>query len=262
VLLSSYPVVTLARVDVRDAVQRGVAEALGAGALVFIGAGAIVQIGFSGDGNLLAVATAHGLILAIFVSALGHISGAHFNPAVTFGFLVTKRIDGAMAIVYWISQFAGAVVAALLLRIVFDDRAVDATHLGAPAVGQGVAVWEAFVIEIVMTFLLVLVVFATAVDERGAFKLVAGFAIGLTIFADILVGGTISGAAMNPARAFGPELVGNYWADAWIYYIACPIGGALAALLYVHLYLRPGEVVTVGEAGTQLEEDQAPRPEV
>ena len=253
----------MADVDMRDAVQRGVAEALGAGALVFIGAGAIVQIGFSGDGNLLAVATASGLILAIMVSALGHISGAHFNPAVTFGFLVTRRIDGAMAIVYWISQFAGAVLAALLLRIVFDDQAVDATHLGAPAVGQGVAVWEAFIIEIVMTFLLVLVVFATVVDERGAFKLIAGFAIGLTIFADILVGGTISGAAMNPARAFGPQLVGNYWVDGWIYYIACPIGGALAALMYVHLYLRPREVETVGEAGTHLEEEQGgPAPEV
>jgi aquaporin Z len=236
-----------------------VAEALGAGALVFIGAGAIMQIGFSGDGNLLAVATAHGLILAIMVSALGHISGGHFNPAVTFGFLVTRRIDGTMAIVYWISQFVGAVIAALLLRIVFDDQVVDATHLGAPGVAEGVAVWEAFILELVMTFFLVLVVFATAVDERGAFKLVAGFAIGLTIFADILVGGTLTGAAMNPARAFGPQLVGNYWVDGWIYYVACPIGGAIAALLYVKLYLRPYEAETVGEAGTQLEDEQAPR---
>jgi aquaporin Z len=238
----------------RDAIRRGVAEALGAGALVFIGAGSIMQIGFTGDGNLLSVAAAHGLILAIMVSAFGHISGGHFNPAVTFGFLVTRRIDAAMAIVYWISQFVGAVIAALLLRIVFDDQVVDATHLGAPAVGQGVAVWEAFILEIIMTFFLVLVVFATAVDERGAFKLIAGFAIGLTIFADILVGAPISGAAMNPARAFGPQLVGNYWVDGWIYYIACPIGGFLAAILYDRLYLRGDEVETIGTPGTGVDE--------
>jgi aquaporin Z len=247
-------------VEQQDTIRRAVAEALGTGALVFIGAGAIVQIGYSGDGSLLAVAAAHGLILAIMVSAFGHISGGHFNPAVTFGFLMTKRIEFPMAVVYMISQFVGAVIAALLLRIVFDDQVVDATHLGAPGLGPGVAVWEGFILELVMTFLLVLVVFATAVDERGAFHLIAGFGIGLTIFADILVGGPVTGAAMNPARAFGPQLVGNYWADGWIYYIACPIGGAIAAVLYVQLYLRRRAVETVGDAGTQLEEEQAARP--
>jgi aquaporin Z len=241
-------------VEHEHAIRRGVAEALGAGALVFIGAGSIMQIGYSGDGSLLAVAAAHGLILAIMVSALGHLSGAHFNPAITFGFLVTRRIEPAMALVYWISQFVGAVLAALMLRIVFDDQIVDLTHLGAPAVGEGVAVWEAFILEIVMTFFLVLVVFATAVDERGAFKIVAGFAIGLTIFADILVGGPLTGAAMNPARAFGPQLVGNFWEDGWIYYLAPVIGGAIAALMYDRLYLRPHEVETVGRPGTGIDE--------
>jgi aquaporin Z len=241
-------------VDQRDAIRRGVAEALGAGALTFIGAGSIVQIGYSGDGSLLAVAAAHGLILAIMVSAFGHISGAHFNPAVTFGFLVTKRIDGTMAVIYWTSQFIGAVIAALLLRIVFDDSIVDATNLGAPGLGPDVAVWEGFILEIVMTFLLVLVVFATAVDDRGAFKLIAGFAIGLTIFGDILVGGPLTGAAMNPSRAFGPQLVGNFWADGWIYYLAPLIGGAIAALIYDRLYLRPHEVLTAGAPGSGLDE--------
>jgi aquaporin Z len=236
------------------AIRRGVAEALGAGALTFVGAGSIMQIGYSGDGSLLAVAAAHGIILAIMVSAFGHISGAHFNPAITFGFFITKRIEPAMAVVYWISQFVGAVIAALLLRIVFDDEIVDLTNLGAPAVGEGVAVWEAFILEIVMTFFLVLVVFATAVDERGAFKLIAGFAIGLTIFADILVGGPLTGAAMNPSRAFGPQLVGNFWADGWLYYIACPIGGGLAAILYDRLYLRGHEVETAGGRDTGIDE--------
>ena len=245
--------------DQRHAIRRGVAEALGTGALVFIGAGSIMQIGYSGDGSLLAVAAAHGIILAIMVSAFGHISGGHLNPAVTFGFFVTRRIELSMAIVYWISQFVGAVAASLLLRIVFDDQIANATHLGAPAVGQGVAVWEAFVLEIVLTFFLVLVFFATAVDERGAFRLIAGFAIGLTVFAGILVGGPLSGAAMNPARAFGPQLVGSFWADGWIFYIACPIGGAIAALLYDRLYLRGDEIETIGAPGTGVDEGAVER---
>lgn len=225
------------------------AEAIGAGALTFIGAGAII-----GGNDLLAIAAAHGLILAIMVSAFGHVSGGHFNPAVTIGFLVTRRIEPVMGMVYIISQFVGAVIAAALLRAVFDDSQADAVHLGAPALGSGVSIGEAFTAEIVMTFLLVIVVFATAVDERGAFRLIAGFAIGLTIFADILVGGPLTGAAMNPSRAFGPQLVGNFWADAWLYYIACPIGAVLAALLYDRVYLRGPRVATAGAEESGVEE--------
>jgi aquaporin Z len=234
--------------DHSHSLRRGVAEALGAGALTFIGAGAIIN----GLGGLVGVALAHGLVLAIMVTALGHISGAHFNPAVTLGFLVTKRIELPMAIVYWVSQFAGAVTAALLLRVVYDDALIG--NLGAPAVGEGVAVGEAFVLEIVMTFLLVLVVFATAVDERGAFKIVGGFAIGLTVAVDILMGGPLTGAAMNPARAFGPQLIGNFWSDGWIYYLAPSIGAVLAALLYDRLYLRGHQVETAGAKGSGVDE--------
>jgi aquaporin Z len=235
--------------DQRDAVRRAIAEALGAGALTFIGAGAIMA-----GNDLLGVAIAHGLILAIMVSALGHISGGHFNPAVTFGLLVTRRIEPAMAIVYWVSQFVGAVIAALLLRAVFNDTIVDAAHLGAPALGEGVSAGEGLLLEIIMTFFLVLVVFATAVDELGAFKLIAGFAIGLTIAADILMGGGLTGAAMNPSRAFGPQLVGNFWADGWIYYLGPLIGGAIAALLYDRIYLRQRPVEPPGPPETGIEE--------
>ncbi len=237
--------------DHRHAMRRGVAEAIGAGALVFFGVGAIVA---TQGGDLLVIALAQGLAIALAVTWLGHISGGHFNPAITFGFLVTRRIEPAMAVVYWVSQLVGAVLAALLLRAVFDDRLVDAVHLGAPAVGRGSSVGEAFVVEIIITFFLVLSVFATAVDERGAFKLVAGFAIGLTITVGVLVGAPISGAAMNPSRAFGSQLVGNFWADGWIAYVACPVGGALAALLYDRLYLRGHEVETAGAPETGLEE--------
>jgi aquaporin Z len=231
-----------------------VAEAIGAGALTFFGAGAVVATQLSGDNSLLIIALANGLAIALAVSWLGHISGGHFNPAITLGFLATRRIEFPMAVVYWTGQFAGAVLAAIGLRLIFDDKLVNAVHLGAPAVGSGSTVWEAFIAEILMTFFLVLSVFATAVDERGAFKSIAGFAIGLTISVGVLVGGPISGAAMNPSRAFGPQLVGNFWADGWIYYIAPPIGGLIAALLYEHLYLRGHEVETAGAVESGLEE--------
>jgi aquaporin Z len=236
-------------VDQRDAVRRGLAEALGAGALTFVGAGSVVL-----GNDLVGVALAHGLILAIMVTALGHISGGHFNPAVTLGFLVTRRIDPRMALVYWASQFIGAVLAALMLRGVFDHEFVEQSNLGAPGLAGGTSAGEGFLLEMVLTFLLVLVVFATAVDPRGAFKLVGGFAIGLTIAADILVGGPLTGAAMNPSRAFGPQLVGNFWADGWIYYLAPALGGAIAALLYDQLYLRHQPLTPVGPAETGVEE--------
>jgi len=213
--------------------QRVVAEFLGSFALTFIGAGSVMIAQ-----DLVGVALAHGLVLAIMVTALGHISGAHFNPAVTFGFLVTGRMKLAEAARYWAGQLAGGIVAALLLRAVIDDTLVRQAHLGAPALGGGTSVGEGFLIEVILTFLLVLVVFATAVDPRGAFKIVGGFAIGLTIGADILMGGPLTGAAMNPQRAFGPQLVSWYFKNDWIYYIAPLVGGALAALLYDRLYLR------------------------
>jgi aquaporin TIP len=241
-------------VEQQDAIRRVVAEALGTGALIFFGAGAVVATGLTGDNSLLLTALANGLAIALAVTWLGHISGGHFNPAITAGFLVTRRIDFTMAVVYWISQFVGAVIAALLIRVMFDDSLVNAVHLGAPSVGPGSSVGEAFAAEIIMTFFLVLAVFATAVDTRGAFKIVAGFAIGLTISVDVFVGGPVSGAAMNPARAFGPQLVGGYWADGWIYYIAPPIGAVIAALMYHRLYLREPEAPTAGSPESGLDE--------
>jgi aquaporin TIP len=238
-----------------DAFRRGVAELVGAFALTFVGAGSIMASG----NNLLAVAAAHGLILAIMVSALGHISGGHFNPAITFGFLITGRIVPLLAVAYWVAQFIGATLAALFLRWIFPDVAVDAGQLGAPALSQNppIAVAPGLVLEIIMTFFLAWVVFATAADPRGAFQQIAGFAIGLTIAADILMGGPLTGAAMNPARAFGPQLVGNHWSDGWIWYVGPLIGAGIAALAYEYLYLRPLRPVPVGPPETGVEE---PRP--
>jgi aquaporin TIP len=236
-----------------DDARRAAAEFVGIFALTFVGAGSIMASG----NNLLAVAAAHGIILAVMVSAVGHISGAHFNPAITFGFLITGRILPLIALAYWAAQFAGATLAALLLKWIFPNVIVSGAKLGAPALSPAIGAFPGVVLELIMTFFLAWVVFATAADPRGAFKSIAGFAIGLTIGADILMGGPLTGAAMNPARAFGPELVENYWSNAWIWYVGPLLGAGIAALAYEYLYLRPVRPVPVGPPETGVEE---PRP--
>jgi aquaporin TIP len=238
-----------------DYLRRGTAEFIGAFALTFFGAGAIMV----GSAGLLGVALAHGLAIALMVTAFGHISGGHFNPAITFGFLVTRRIEAALAGVYWVMQFAGASVAALLLWWIFPKEAVGPARLGAPLLHTSIGQGAGFVLEAIMTAFLVLAVFATAVDDRGAFKAIAGFGIGLVITMDVLAGGALTGAAMNPSRAFGPELVYNVWESyTWIYYAGPVVGGGLAALLYEWLYLRPqSRPEPVGPPETGIQE---PRP--
>src|SRR5919106_6224469 len=230
--------------------RRAAAEFVGAFTLVFAGVGAIMS-----GADLVGVALAHGLVIAVMASAVGHISGGHFNPAVTFGFLVTGRVAPRLALAYLGAQLAGAVAAALLLRGVFSpDSVLDA---GVPRLGEGVGAGSGLLLEIVLTFFLVWVIFATAADPRGTFKSIAGLAIGLTITLDILAGGPLTGAAMNPARAFGPELVQGVWSDAWLYWVGPLAGAAAAAIAYDRLYLRPLAPVPVGPPETGLDE---PRP--
>jgi aquaporin Z len=223
-----------------DPVRRGIAELIGTFTLIFVGMGSIM---FASSG-ILGVALAHGLAIAIMVSAVGHISGGHFNPAVTFGFLVTRRIAPSLAVVYWVSQLAGAVLGALALRATFPSQAdLDS---GVPVLHSAIGSGSGLLLEAIMTFLLVWVVFATAVDPGGTFKSIAGLAIGLTITLGVLAAGPLTGAALNPARALGPELVQNVWGDFWVYIIGPGAGAAIAALLYDWLYLRPVAPVPVG----------------
>jgi MIP family channel proteins len=238
-----------------DALRRGAAEFVGAFALVFVGAGAILAAGPTAEPGVVGIALAHGLVIAVMVSAVGHISGGHFNPAITLGFLVTGRLAPLIAIVYWIAQFAGAIGAAALLRWIFADD--TEASLGAPVLNPGIQPEAGLLIEAILTFFLVWVVFATMADPRGTFKSIAGLAIGFTITLDVLMGGTLTGAAMNPARALGPELISNTWDDFWIWYIGPFAGAVIAAVAYELLYLRPVRPAVVGPPETGVEE---PRP--
>ena len=221
-----------------DPMRRGVAEFVGTFTLIFIGGGA----GIVSGNDIVAVALANGLAIGIMVSNLGHISGGHFNPSITLGFLATRRITVRLAVTYWISQLGGAIIAAAILRWLTKKPAFLAAVPHAGGVGAG----KGLVIEIILTFFLVWAVWATAVDPGGAFKSIAGLAIGLTITMDVFFGGPLTGAAMNPARAFGPELIGNFWGEGWIYWLGPIIGALIAALAYDWLYLRPTRPPVVG----------------
>jgi MIP family channel proteins len=231
-----------------DVLRRGVAEFVGTFTLIFIGGGA----GIVSGSDIVAVAFANGLAIGIMVTNLGHISGGHFNPAITLGFLATKRITPRLTVAYWIAQFLGAVAAAGILRGFFHKLVVGADP-HAPVFGAG----KGLLLELIMTFFLVWAVWATAVDPRGAFKSIAGFAIGLTITIDVFVGGPLTGAAMNPARAFGPQLWSGNWGEGWIYYLGPAAGALLAAAVYEYLYLRPPRPLVVGAPNSGVDE---PRP--
>ena len=206
-----------------------VAEFVGTFALVFIGSGAIMA-----SGALINVALAHGLILALMVTATMNVSG-HLNPAVTAGFLVTRRIDALMAVVHWIAQFTGAIVAAYMLKLLFPSEVQSITRLGGQSIASSVTLFQAVVLEAIATFFLVFVVFGTAVDPRA--PKVGGFAIGLTIAADILAIGPLTGASMNPARSFGPAVVTGIFEGQTAFWVGPLVGGILAALLYDRLFI-------------------------
>ncbi|HET7265364.1 MAG TPA: aquaporin [bacterium] len=212
------------------------AELIGTFTLIFAGAGAIIANEATHGGvSLLGIALAHGLAIGVMVSALGVISGGHFNPAVTVGFLAAGRIAAARASAYLIAQLAGATLGGLALLATYPSGPAAAAHLGTPALAPGLSSGAGILLEAIGTFFLVAVVFGTAVHP-GAPRL-GGLAIGLTITMDILAFGPLTGAAVNPARAFGPALVSGAWADQLVYWIGPLIGGGVAGVLYGGVYL-------------------------
>ena len=227
----------------RTMAEKLTAEFVGALALIFVGAGSIVAAA-TGASNLVGVALAHGLVIAVMVSAVGHISGGHFNPAVTIAAWITQKIKSNDAIGYIVAQLAGGFAGAMLLKAALGKTIVDQLKYGVPEVasrGLNISNGQAVLIEAILTFFLVWVIFATAIDPDGAFNKIAGLAIGLTITLDILFGGPFTGAAMNPARHFGPALAGGLWDNWWVYWVGPIAGGIVASVLYDSLMIkRPG----------------------
>lgn len=227
--------------------QGAIAEAIGTFALVFVGAGSIVMGAtmFGADpfdhGDLVGIALAHGLTIFVMVNAFGHISGGQFNPAVSLGLFLARKQSGKQAGVFALAQLVGAAFGALLLQLVLGATmgpALDATNIGVPGLGPvpgvgAVSQVSALVIELVLTFFLMIVIAGT-IDTRSQAR-VGGLAIGMTVALDILLAGPITGAAMNPARWFGPALVSGYFADFWVYIVGPLAGGALGALLYARM---------------------------
>lgn len=208
-----------------------IAEFIGTFTLIFIGVGSIVADYMSGGKvGLTGIALAHGLAIGVMVSATAAVSGGHLNPAVTIGLWSAKKIDSINAFGYVIAQCLGAIFAALLIKLAVPSDALTAVNMGTPSLGHGVSSSMGLVTEIILTFFLVFVVYGTAVDARA--PKVGGLFIGLTIALDILMGGPISGGAMNPARYIGPALLGGGLQNAWIYWVGPIVGGVLAAQIY------------------------------
>jgi MIP family channel proteins len=201
------------------------AEAIGTFALVFFGCGAIMVAAEGGGLGGLGVSLAFGLVVMAMVYALGHVSGAHINPAVTLALAARNRFPWAAVPGYWGAQVAGAIAAAIVLRSSLGDVA----SLGATTPSGSDA--QSFLWEIVMTATLLVVILAVATDARAVAG-VAAVAIGGTIALAALVGGPISGASLNPARSLGPALVSGELGSLWIYLIAPLFGGVLGALVY------------------------------
>jgi MIP family channel proteins len=220
----------------RDALRHLVAEFLGIFAVVYVGGGAIMMAQ-QGAGNLLTVALAHGLVYAALVTATLRISG-HFNPAVTLGFLVTRRIQPMMAALYVVAQLVGAMAAAYALKGTFPAEIFAASRGTTQSIALAIEGGQAFLIEAIATFFLVFAVFGTAVDPQAP-KL-GGLAIGLVVVADLLAFAPLTGGSLNPARSFGPAVAAGIYEGQLIFWTGPLVGGVVAAVLYDQLFLPRG----------------------
>lgn len=203
------------------------AEFVGTFTLVFVGVGAVA----AGQAPI-GIAFAFGAAVAVMVSAVGPISAAHFNPAVTVGFWVMRRVTLPQVILYWSAELAGAVVGMLVLRAWYGAERMARVAFGTAQLAPGVSVGAGVAIEAVLTFILMFVI-ATVVIQKHALD---GLYIGLSVAAGALAGGALTGAAMNPARALGPALVGGVWSYHWVYWLGPLLGSVSAALLALYLW--------------------------
>lgn len=211
--------------------RRVAAEASGAFALVFAGCGAIVVDAQTQALSHIGVALSFGLVIMVMIAATGHISGAHFNPAVTFAFALTRHFPWRETPLYWLGQFGGAAAAAFALQALFGNVADLGTTLPAGSAAQS------FWLEVILTAFLMFVIVAVATDTRAVGQL-AAVAIGGTVALDALFGGPISGASMNPARSLAPAAVSGQWAHQWLYVVAPLFGAVIGALVYQFIRRR------------------------
>ena len=206
--------------------KKVIAEFIGTFALVFAGCGAIIMHGLYPESMPVhVIPMVFGLVITVMIYALGHISGAHFNPAVTLAFTAVKRFSWNEVVPYWFGQFMGATAAMAVLT----SSLPETSNIGMtiPAIG----VWQAMLWEVILTFLLMFVIISVATDSR-AVGIMAGAAIGGTVMLDALVGGPITGASMNPARSFAPALFAGQFEHLWIYFTAPVLGAVIAAFTY------------------------------
>ncbi len=224
-----------------------IAEMAGTFLFFFVGIGAIGALAFVNGNNpvdpasaLVVTALAHGVTLAVLVSALGAVSGAHFNPAVTFAIWVSGQMPWRRGIAYVLAQLIGAILAAWLLWAVIPSETFRA-NLGIPRLFDGVTPIAGIIIEAVLTVILLIAVFGTAVDPRA--PKVGGLAIGFAVAADILMGGALTGAAMNPARWFGPAAVTLNWENSYVWIVGPLVGAGIAALMYRYLFLPEADLM-------------------
>jgi MIP family channel proteins len=208
--------------------------------LVFVGAAVVVDNGgFPNSGiGLLGIALAHAVVLSVMITATMTISGGHLNPAVTLGLLATRRIDPVSAGAYIVTQLAAAVVGAFMVKALLPVGAVRSALVGVPAIAGSVSLSQAIGLELILTFFLMSAVYGTAVSPDA--PRVGGFGIGLVLLFDILVGGPLTGAAMNPARAFGPAVVSGEWVGHVVYWVGPIAGAVLAAVLWEYFLLPRG----------------------
>lgn len=221
----------------RQTLRPLIAEFVGVFMLVFIGGGAIVVNSYrDGVVGLGGIAAAHGLALAIAVTVAMNVSGGHINPAVTVGLWSIGRIGSRKAGLYVVAQLLGAIVAAFALKWLFPTMAAQVQQYGALKLASDVTLAGAILIEAILTFFLAFAVMATVVDPDA--PKVGGFAVGLTLWMGVLAGGPLTGAALNPARAFGPALVANFWVGQIAYWVGPILGAVVAMQVYERVLLK------------------------
>jgi MIP family channel proteins len=224
--------------------RRLVAEFIGTFGFVFFGCGAVVANAYPGSGiGVPSIALVHGIALAVLVTATMAISGGLLNPALTVGLFVARRLDAKSTVGYIIVQCLGAILGALALKLLFPIGIARLVSYGTPMIANTITLPAAIAIEALLTFFLMSAVFGTAVLANA--PRVGGFAIGLTLYACIVVAAQLTGPAVNPARAFGPAVVSGVWVGHIAYWIGPIVGAVVAALLWDRVLLPPREEVTV-----------------